>query len=264
MNSTALAISGNAARVRLAEDDWAAVVRAARLDPTALGALAPLTEPSDRPLDEATVAAAGRTCTSAPVTVTVSTSSQGRGLHGSLASDTESLVAVTRVVAASEDPNAPAALVPGVELSVARASQLVEELSRLVPPLTPTMTCADAGPWSLPHDSALSWAAAVAKQDDAVLDLIARQCGWSEPPDVLVNLAEGLDASVTVQIASLDHPRDLLRWLGCGYGWVGLSVTSTHLIHALHSRRELLAVLVERTALAFDRATTARQEGGGR
>ncbi len=252
--SIGLKVLDGGMRARLSEDEWRGLYDVAETPEESSGPLDPLgdTASTVSEFDEGLVAGAELALGKGVVRIDVTTMSVDRGLVAKLGSDGHAAAASVRVIAAlSED--APATPVPGVEVSVVHAEDLVREVMRLFPPDGPIKTSGGGEAVTLPQEQALVLAKAIREDNSRLASEVASQCGWSEVPEVLISLAQDIRANAALAISVVGSDSIVLRrWLQCDLGWVSMAVLDGQITHRVCTRDDIRDDLTYALTGAFE------------
>lgn len=266
MVSGGLAPTDAGLRTRLSEGQWAALVSATGLE-GGDHALRPLPDAdgTSEEFDDALVEAARVAVGPAPVAVELVSGADDPAPGGvalRLGTDLVSTgIAVRRLVRPAD--RAGPRPVPGVELSANRAGNVLGEVLRAFPPGGEQRDLDDI-PVALPAETALTLVRALESGDDDLVDDTSELCGLDGPPELLVSLAAGASATVTMTTHLAGHAEVRVdQWLLAGVGWVHLTVSGGQVRHRVRSRREVAQDLTYTFAGVMDAAAQRGEADDG-
>ncbi|MDP9821565.1 hypothetical protein [Nocardioides massiliensis] len=188
------------------------------------------------------------------------------GITFALASDLTGAASVVRRLVATPDPDQPIGLAPDPEVSLLPASQLVDEVLRLLPARAEAAAAPrpDVVPVSCPPELTATLVRALRADDQAVVRAVCAQLGTEEPPALLTSLAT-LRGEFSLALSAPGSSSQVLRLLLGTDGWVETSVDAAGVHHRRVGLDDLRDVLTTAIAGAAERATRlARDRRDGR
>ena len=177
------------------------------------------------------------------------------GLTFAIASDLSGAASLVRRVTSTTDPDRPLGLVPDPEISLLPASQLVEEVLRLLPARAEAATAArpDATPVSCPPEVAATLVRALRADDPALVRAACVQLGTDEPPALLASLTH-LRGEFSLLLNAPGTPSQVVHLLLGTDGWVESRIDATGVHHRRVDVNDLRNTLTDAIAGAAERA----------